>query len=237
MKKCRICNLEKELNEFSKRSENLYRNECKICRSNSSKKYNQENRDKILERKKVYNAENKERKKEYDSQRYDKEYNNKRGAEWRKRNKKRIKEYHIKHKEKRKEYLMKNNEKLREGRKEYCEKNREKIITYRKEYRSKNKHLFAWRNMLHSVLRRMFKIKSNRTIECLGYSAEKFKLRIECQFKKGMSWGNYGEWHIDHKKPVSFFDKDTPMSVVNCLCNLQPLWAFDNLSKGNKLNF
>jgi len=39
-----------------------------------------------------------------------------------------------------------------------------------------------------------------------------------------MSWDNHGEWHIDHIKPVSKFDKETPMSIVNALSNLQPLW-------------
>ena len=49
-----------------------------------------------------------------------------------------------------------------------------------------------------------------------------------------MSWENYGEWHIDHKKPISKFDKKTNLKIINSLCNLQPLWAKDNLSKGNK---
>jgi len=50
-----------------------------------------------------------------------------------------------------------------------------------------------------------------------------------------MSWENRGEWHIDHIKPVSSFDKSEKMSVVNSLDNLQPLWAKDNLSKGSKI--
>lgn len=40
-----------------------------------------------------------------------------------------------------------------------------------------------------------------------------------------MTWNNYGEWHIDHIKPVNSFESDTPQSVVNALSNLQPLWA------------
>ena len=46
----------------------------------------------------------------------------------------------------------------------------------------------------------------------------------------------YGEWHIDHKKPVSLFDKNTDASIVNELNNLQPLWKLENLSKGNRYN-
>jgi len=40
-----------------------------------------------------------------------------------------------------------------------------------------------------------------------------------------MNWNNYGEWHIDHIKPVISFDKNTPPSVVNALENIRPLWA------------
>jgi len=59
---------------------------------------------------------------------------------------------------------------------------------------------------------------------------------IEPLFKDGRrSWDNWGEWHIDHKIFISKFDKETPISVVNSLDNLQPLWALDNLSKSNKI--
>lgn len=68
----------------------------------------------------------------------------------------------------------------------------------------------------------------------LGYSADDLKLHMESLFKEGMSWDNYGEWHIDHIKPVSLFDPETDISIVNSLDNLQPLWAYENLSKGNK---
>ena len=30
---------------------------------------------------------------------------------------------------------------------------------------------------------------------------------------------------VDHIKPLSKFDEQTPLSVVNGLSNLQPLWA------------
>ena len=57
---------------------------------------------------------------------------------------------------------------------------------------------------------------------------------MECQFKDGMSWENYGKWEIDHKKPISKFDKDSDIRLINALCNLQPLWKSDNRSKGSK---
>jgi hypothetical protein len=76
--------------------------------------------------------------------------------------------------------------------------------------------------------------KETRTFKLLGYDTVKLKQRIECQFSEGMSWSNYGQWHIDHKKPISKFKDGSNISVINALSNLQPLWAKDNLSKGNK---
>jgi len=36
---------------------------------------------------------------------------------------------------------------------------------------------------------------------------------MEQKFTNGMTCENHGEWHVDHIKPVSSFDKDTPPSV------------------------
>ncbi len=61
------------------------------------------------------------------------------------------------------------------------------------------------------------------------------KCGAEKKFINGMSWENWGKWHLDHIKPVSSFDKSEKMSIINSLDNLQPLWAVDNLKKSNKL--
>ena len=50
-----------------------------------------------------------------------------------------------------------------------------------------------------------------------------------------MSWENYGRWHIDHIIPVSYFNKNEKVCVVNSLSNLQPLWELDNLRKHKKI--
>ena len=50
-----------------------------------------------------------------------------------------------------------------------------------------------------------------------------------------MSWENHGDWHIDHIFPLSKFDKSTPVSIVNSLDNLTPLWKEENLKKGNRI--
>ena len=56
---------------------------------------------------------------------------------------------------------------------------------------------------------------------------------MEKLFEKGMDWSNHGEWHIDHIKPVSKFNKNTAIHIVNSLSNLQPLWGKDNIIKSN----
>ena len=35
-----------------------------------------------------------------------------------------------------------------------------------------------------------------------------------------VSWENHGEWYIDHIYPLSRFDVDSPVNVVNSLDNL-----------------
>jgi len=76
--------------------------------------------------------------------------------------------------------------------------------------------------------------KSKRTIELLGCSLEFLKKHLEKQFTKGMSWSNYGKWHIDHIKPCASFNMSKPEEQLKCFhyTNLQPLWAKDNLIKG-----
>lgn len=47
-----------------------------------------------------------------------------------------------------------------------------------------------------------------------------------------MNWDNYGEWHIDHIKPLAIAKNKKEIECLFNYKNLQPLWAKDNLSKG-----
>lgn len=130
----------------------------------------------------------------------------------------------------------------------YAEKNKEKITAFKYNYRrtdeyrkrnrdfiKNNKHIVTYRNVLNNVVKRLKLNKNNkRSIDLLGYSIQDFKIRIESQFKPGMTWENHGEWHIDHKKAIIKFEKNTDIRIINALSNLQPLWAKENLSKGVK---
>ena len=86
------------------------------------------------------------------------------------------------------------------------------------------------RNMVRRCVLAGFS-KNKSTLQELGYSPEEFRLHIESKFLHGMSWENYGEWHIDHIKMISRFSLDTSISVVNALSNLRPLWKEDNLRR------
>lgn len=230
-KECRICGKIKFVNEFHKKkgTSDGVRNECKECVKDIQKKYKEapgfkdkqkeydknryeENRDKILERKKEYHRENRDKiliqKEQYrnDPNNIDK-----------------IKEYL-------KDYRIENKEKLKEWR----QNNKILLSEIQRKYRKNNPHCVAWRSLLHSTLDRLGTEKHGHTIDILGYSAAQLKHHIEKQFQPGMSWENYGDWHIDHIRPVTNFDINEDVKVVCALENLQPLWAFDNLSKGYK---
>lgn len=76
--------------------------------------------------------------------------------------------------------------------------------------------------------------KSTSTERLLGYSWRELKEHLEKQFLPGMSWQNYGLWHIDHITPLTKFTclgKKATMKA-NCLTNLRPVWAEENLRKG-----
>ena len=81
-------------------------------------------------------------------------------------------------------------------------------------------------------------IKTGKTKDLLGLPLNEVRKYIESKFSSGMSWKTYGlrGWHIDHIKPLSLFDltKEEEQKKAFHYTNLQPLWAFDNLSKGNK---
>ena len=79
--------------------------------------------------------------------------------------------------------------------------------------------------------------KKGSAIRDLGCSISELKVSFEKQFKPGMTWENYGEWHIDHVKPLSVFDLSDRKELLKAVhyTNLQPLWARENISKRNKI--
>lgn len=130
--------------------------------------------------------------------------------------------------EKRKKARLKNLEQYRKREREYNKVKLSKDINY------KISHYL--RSRFNSALKR--ETKTNRkkwssVIDLLGCSIDEFKIKISKKFKKGMTWDNYGEWHIDHIKAVANFDltkKDNQAKAFH-YTNLQPLWADENFRK------
>ena len=96
------------------------------------------------------------------------------------------------------------------------------------------------RNVISSRIKMAIKSisgeKSHKTIILLGCTIPEARRHLEDQFSNGMTWGNHGRWHIDHIKPCAAFDLRDESQQLECFNyqNLQPLWAKENLSKGDK---
>lgn len=78
--------------------------------------------------------------------------------------------------------------------------------------------------------------KSNATMKMTGCNITELKAHLESQFTNGMSWDNYGKWHVDHIIPCAMFDLSNHNEQSKCFhyTNLQPLWAEDNARKGSR---
>ena len=89
------------------------------------------------------------------------------------------------------------------------------------------------RSRIHSAL------KSNKEFsskEYIGCSIDEFKHHIESQFKEDMNWENHGKiWHIDHIIPLKY-NNPSIEEVIERLhyTNTQPLYASENIAKGNR---
>ena len=93
------------------------------------------------------------------------------------------------------------------------------------------------RSRVYRVLIKKNIKKCNSTLNLLGIdNINILKNHLEKQFKEGMTWDNYGLWHIDHIKPCASFDLICPVQQLACFHykNLQPLWALENLQKSAK---
>lgn len=78
--------------------------------------------------------------------------------------------------------------------------------------------------------------KQGTVRELLGISVSEFMEYIASKFKNGMSWDNYGEWELDHKRPVASFNLTSHYDQILCFhyTNYQPLWRSENRKKATK---
>ena len=196
------------------------------------KKYHEENKEKLNNRSLIYRKAHKESIRNY-KKKYDqvhKEEISRYGKKYVDEHYKEIIKGHL-------EYSRKFKERIHEWNRKSYIKNRDKRIKYQIDYnnRIENKILMNLRIRLWKVLKGIN--KSQHTLNLLGCSIEFLKKYLESKFTLGMSFSNYGKWHIDHIRPCASFDLSKSEEQYKCFhyTNLQPLWAYDNLSKNDKV--
>jgi hypothetical protein len=140
-----------------------------------------------------------------------------------------------------KNWKEENNQKIKEQKKRYYYKNTEKVNQYFKKYQKNKRELDPVYRMICSLrvrvghfCRSIIKNKNLSATKSIGLNRDDFRKYIESKFKDGMTWDNYGEWHIDHIKPLSLATSEEEAMQLNYYTNLQPLWAEDNKKKSNK---
>ncbi len=211
-KHCGKCREEKAITDFSATKGrvdglNCY---CRECQVKINHTYYMNHREKMLGKALEYQKENRED-------------TNRKNRKWNKENR-------VKVCAKQKEWLMANKEKSRKYSRDGSAKRRATL----------------WGNIenrVNSGLHRSLKSgKNGKWADIVGFGVGELKSHLEKQFTNGMNWERFmgGEIHIDHKIPVTafHFSSVTDSDFRRCwsLSNLQPLWAFDNRSKNNKID-
>ncbi len=132
---------------------------------------------------------------------------------------------------------------IRAQQQEYYQETRDARQAYIKKYyrahpevwrEAARKWLSNPRNRLsHSITRAMWQSLKENKGGChwetlVDFTLQELVVHLESQFIDGMSWNNYGEWHIDHIRPVDSFNfdfhEDEEFKKCWSLKNLQPLW-------------
>lgn len=160
--------------------------------------------------------------------------------------KERIRVYRLEHptkvKNTKKKYRENNTDKIKVSRKIYRENNPTKKKEYHKSRKQKDPFYRAicnLRNRTKKYVKQIGAKKDSPMFKMIGCTPEEFRKYLENNFLEGMSWDNYGlyGWHIDHIIPIS---SAKTLEEIKKLChytNFQPLWAEDNLKKGNQMTF
>jgi len=220
---------------------------CKECK----REYQQQNKERIKEYREINKERIRKQKKEYYQKNKDK------AKEYQRRNKERIAEYQRNWREAngeyRKEYQRNWREANGEYHKEYQRSWREANGEYHKEYhkeyykeRYKNDPTFRLRHLVSRAIGNALRNNNSSkegssTWDALSYTPQQLREHLEAQFEEGMSWDNYGHdgWHIDHIYPQSKLPyesmTDENFKIAWSLKNLRPLWAAENISKGNQI--
>jgi hypothetical protein len=108
---------------------------------------------------------------------------------------------------------------------------REEWLALAKKQRQKPESRF--KHNLRKRLRDFIRIEISGKSPDYGCTAAQLRAHIERQFQTGMSWSNYGEWHVDHIVPCKIFDLELESHRLLCFNwqNLRPLPGKENMRR------
>jgi hypothetical protein len=128
---------------------------------------------------------------------------------------------------------------------------REELIEYQKQWHAENKvSVKQYRSRFYAVVaNRIYRNANSRYADVaarkIGRSPIPFTILLGCNktqlfehmvslFTEGMTGDNYGEWEIDHIRPICSFDLTDMEQMRQCFhyTNMQPLWREENRAKG-----
>ena len=135
--------------------------------------------------------------------------------------------------------------------KKWVSENQDKVKKYRKDFRQSNPNYMTeymeearkdplfrismnMRIRLGNVIRAKNYTKRNHLHEVLGVTWSEFENYISLLFEEGMNWDNYGEWELDHIKPLATAVNGDEIEKLFHYKNLQPLWKEDNRKKRDR---
>lgn len=245
-KKCTRCKNLKEEKEFGRRNLKLH-TWCKLCLKEYKKKYNSENYSKEYQNnyRKTHKKEIQESKKLYAEK--NKEKLQEKAKIYRESHKQELKVrkkcYREGNKDKTKEWRNENKEELKIKRKEYRKNNKDKINKYKREYEKKRIEdpAYKMKGNIRSCIRSAFKRRSfkkkSKTIEILGCSFPELREHLIYTFERNyripFSCIPFKTLHIDHIWPISLAKTEEDVIKLNHYTNLQYLFGWDNLKKGD----
>lgn len=211
MKHCKKCEASKPFSDFSKDKyqKNGHVTQCKSCKSQYHIKYYVENSDVIKSRSAQWYAENTEAANARNIASY---YNN-------------IEQRKIERKAK----YWADPETAKTENAVYARERAKVDPVYRLKARCRKRIWAAFKEGGYS--------KKTKSFEMIGCTVSHLIGHLEKQFTDGMTWDNYGEWHVDHKQPfASAATKEEAIALCH-YTNLQSLWAAENLAKSARLDW
>jgi hypothetical protein len=234
-KVCIKCKLKKDLEKFCKNKNNKdgFSSVCKECEKKRAERY----RISQYEYHKIWNKNNPEKLKKYQNTYLEKNPHMTRSA----RNKRYLENEEFREKERirRKQWYIKNIDRERKKSQKYYHENKQLCRKKHNEWRKnkmKSDPFFRMKKNLRDRIRSFLKgeLLSKRTKDIIGLEMNEFRKYIESKFTDGMTWENYGMWHLDHKKPLYLGTNNKEILELNYYTNLQPLWAEENIQKNRK---